>query len=108
MKLVYTHENHFIVGNIKNLIEAQDISVFIKNEFSQGAMGETSAFDCWPEIWVFDDHALEAATAIVKQSQQSTNAADWVCTHCNEKNDPAFEVCWNCNNEAPTSLNSHE
>ena len=108
MKLVYTHENHFIVGNIKNLIEAQDISVFIKNEFSQGAMGETSAFDCWPEIWVFDDHDLEAATAIVKQSQQSTNAADWVCTHCNEKNDPAFEVCWNCNNEAPTSLNSHE
>ena len=55
MKLVYTNENPFLVSNAKNLIEAEGIGTFLKNEFAQGAVGETSAFDAWPEVWIFSD-----------------------------------------------------
>ncbi|MDN2662403.1 DUF2007 domain-containing protein [Psychromonas sp. 14N.309.X.WAT.B.A12] len=96
MKLVYSHDNHFIVGNIKNLIEAQGIQTFIKNEFTQGAMGETSAVDSWPEIWVFDDNDHQQALAIAMQSQQSADTPDWVCNSCNESNDGSFDFCWQC------------
>jgi len=96
MKMVYTNENHFIANNVKNLIEAQGINTFIKNEFSQGAVGEISAFDSWPEIWVFDDSDFERADEIAKSSQSSGLSVDWVCNSCSEKNAPSFEICWNC------------
>ena len=101
MKLVYSHENQFIVANIKNLIEAQDIKVFIKNEFAKGAMGETSAFDCWPELWVFDDQDYQKAIDVVTLAQAESCKIDWVCSQCEEQNDPAFEVCWHCKSESP-------
>lgn len=96
MKMIYTNENHFLANNVKNLIEAQGISTFIKNEFAQGAIGEISAFDSWPEVWVFDDADFDRATEIMKLSQNNSKADDWVCNNCNEKNDPSFEICWNC------------
>ena len=37
---VYSNESHFLVDNVKNIIEAREIKVFIKNEFAQGAVGE--------------------------------------------------------------------
>jgi len=99
MKLVYSNENPFLVSNVKNLIDAQGISTFIKNEFAQGAVGEISAFDAWPEVWVFNDENLERALEISKSSQDIIKGVDWTCLSCSEKNDPSFEVCWNCQNE---------
>jgi len=96
MKMVYTSENHFIVNNVKNLIEAQGISTFIKNEFLHGAVGELSSFDSWPEIWIFEESDFERADEIVKSIQSSDLNVDWVCNNCAEKNDPSFEICWNC------------
>jgi hypothetical protein len=96
MKMVYTNENHFLVNNVRNMIEAQEINTFIKNEFAQGAVGEVSAFDSWPEVWVYDDADFDRAAEITKESQVVNKAADWVCNHCSEQNDPSFEVCWNC------------
>jgi hypothetical protein len=101
MKLVYSHENQFIVGNIKNLIEAQDIKVFIKNEFAQGALGETAAFDCWPEVWVYNDEDYQRAIDIVTLIKVKQAEMDWVCNQCEEKNDPSFEVCWYCKSDVP-------
>jgi len=96
MKMVYTNESHFLVNNVKNLIETQKINTFIKNEFAQGAVGEISAFDSWPEVWVFDDLDFNRAVEIVKLSENSNNIADWTCKNCSENNGPSFEICWNC------------
>jgi len=57
-----------LVSNIRNIIEAQGINILIKNEFAQGAVGELSVTDSWPEIWVVNDE--EYARTI--------------------------EICWNC------------
>jgi len=96
MKMVYSNESHFLVGNMQNLIEAQSINTFIKNEFAQGAIGEVSAFDAWPEIWVIADEDYEQAIAIVNASQSVKQSEDWECPQCLEKNGAAFEVCWHC------------
>ncbi len=96
MKLVYSNENNFLVNNVKNLIDAQGISTFIKNEFAQSAVGEISAFDSWPEVWVHNDEDFERAMEISKFSQNSIKGEDWTCQSCSEKNDPSFEICWNC------------
>lgn len=99
MKLVYTHENQFLVNNIKNIIDAQGIKTFLKNEFAKGAMGEMSAFDCWPEVWIYNDADAEQAQAIIEFSQSVSTNDEWVCEHCNETNDAVFEICWNCQKE---------
>lgn len=96
MKLVYSNENHFVASNVKNLIEAQGIETIIKNEFAQGAVGEISAFDAWPEIWVVNDSDFEAAVKIAEASNQENNRADWFCRKCKERNAASFEICWNC------------
>jgi hypothetical protein len=99
MKMFYTNESYLLVNSIKNIIETQEIQIFIKNEFAQGAVGEVSAFDTWPELWVFDDTDFDRAVAIVKSSYSSKQAVDWICKNCDETNDPAFEICWNCQSE---------
>lgn len=96
MKMVYTSENLFLVNNAKNLIEAQGVATFLKNEFAQGAVGETSAFDAWPEVWVFSDSDYEYALNIIETSLSRDHAIEWVCKNCQEKNDSSFEICWNC------------
>ncbi|MDO6488573.1 DUF2007 domain-containing protein [Colwellia sp. 6_MG-2023] len=99
MKMVYTNESIFLVSNVKNLIEAQGISSFIKNEFSQGATGEISVFDSWPEVWVTNDNDFERSTKIINESQNNNEGEDWVCEKCSEQNASSFEVCWNCGTE---------
>ncbi len=104
MKLVYSNENHFLVNNAKNLIDAQEIETFIKNEFAQGAVGEISAFDAWPELWVTNDKDFEQAVAILKSSESSAKDEDWLCQNCSEENGSSFEICWNCQNTNPLKV----
>lgn len=99
MKLVYTHENRFLVGNAHNILTQAGIRVVWKNEFASGGIGELSAFDAWPELWVVDDTDQPQATAILKNMLTAADAPEWVCQKCNENNDAAFEVCWNCQAE---------
>jgi hypothetical protein len=96
MKMLYSNDNSFLVSNLKNIIESHNISTFIKNEFAQGAVGEISAIDSWPELWVLNDADFDQAMEIVESSQSSIKGEDWLCKNCSEKNDPSFEICWNC------------
>ena len=99
MKKIYTHDNTFIVHNVKNLVEAQGIEVFLKNEFAQGAVGEVSVFDAWPELWVINDSDYDRALAVVNATQQANMAADWVCDNCGEVNAASFDICWQCQHD---------
>jgi len=99
MKVIYTNENSFLVNNIKNIVEAQKIPVFVKNEYAQGAVGEISAFDSWPELWVTNDSDFDRAMEVVKLSQKNKETVEWTCENCSETNDSSFEICWKCQHE---------
>jgi hypothetical protein len=96
MKLVYTHENRLLVGNAQNLIEQAGIAVILKNEFASGGIGELSAFDTWPEIWVVNDADYARAAEVIATALSPADAQEWICSNCAESNDAAFEHCWNC------------
>jgi hypothetical protein len=96
VKLVFTHENSLIVGNARGLLEAAGIDVVIRNEFSQGGLGELSAFDTWPELWVLADKDYQRAVALLDRSLSGRGEADWQCAACGESNGASFELCWRC------------
>lgn len=102
MKLVYTHQNGILVGSVKSLLEQASIKVEVKNEYASGAVGELSAIDSWPEIWV-SNLDEERAKIIVARLQDNTPREEWVCAVCSETNDAAFEVCWQCQAFPPIS-----
>ena len=99
MKMIYTNENRFIVANAKNILEAHDIDVILKNEHASSVVGEVSAFDAWVEIWVRNDSDYERAYKIIESSLSREGAVEWLCNICNEENDASFEICWNCQSE---------
>lgn len=91
MKMVYCCESHFLVNNVKNLLEAQEINTFIKNEFAQGEIGEISAFDCWPEVWIYDEADYERAVEITASAQHNNKAIDWICYYVLRKTPPLLK-----------------
>ena len=99
MKLIYTNENRFLVNNAKNLLENAGIEVVLRNEFAVGAAGDLSPFDAWLELWVADDSDYEKSIQVIKHSSGSDDASEWICDHCHEVNDAAFDFCWNCQHE---------
>ncbi len=100
MKLIYTNANRTLVLNVQNLLEQAGIKTLLRNEFAIGGMGELSPFDAWLEVWAVDkgDHLRARELADSAMSQQ--NAAQWICNRCRESNDPSFDYCWNCQNDA--------
>ncbi|MBR9912871.1 MAG: DUF2007 domain-containing protein [Gammaproteobacteria bacterium] len=99
MKLIYTNENRLLVGNVQNILEAHNIEVILKNEYSQGAVGELSVFDSWPELWILMDSDYEKAVKVIKNYKSKESDPEWVCSTCGESNDASFDSCWKCQNE---------
>ncbi|WP_045860268.1 putative signal transducing protein [Teredinibacter purpureus] len=96
MKLVFTHENKIIVENAKALLQEQGIEAIIKNEFASSGLGELSAIDTWPEVWILNNSQLTAATTLIEGLLAPSKGEIWQCKHCDEQNEPTFEICWNC------------
>ena len=101
MRMVYTNSNRFIVGNARNILEAQGFELFLKNEHASSAVGEISPFGTWLELWVVNDSDYDRACSALDNALSSESAPPWICTGCNEKNDMSFELCWNCGQERP-------
>lgn len=103
MKLVYTHENRYLVHNIQNLVEHADIEIMLKNEFAAGAAGDLVPHETWLELWVINDDDYDKAMNVIASSFGQDDAEEWECTQCHERNDASFEFCWNCQHNAPLS-----
>lgn len=99
MKMVYTSENRFLVNNARNIIEAEGIGTILKNEFSAGASGDIAPFDTWLELWVLNDDEYQSAFNLIERAFEQSEKSPWACTHCQEENEPAFDLCWSCQKE---------
>ena len=95
MKLVYTHEHLFMVGNVRNFLDGAGIAFVVKNEYAQGAVGELPAHDCWPQIWV-SEAQYQKALAVIECLFKDRYQTHWRCPKCQEANEPSFDVCWQC------------
>ena len=100
MRQVYTNANRMLVLNVQNILEQAGIATLLRNEFAVGGMGELSPFDAWLEVWVVHNADLERATELANSAVSQEKAAQWICNHCQEINDPSFDYCWNCQTDA--------
>ena len=98
MKLIYTNENYFLVHNIKNIVENANISTILKNEYTSSGAGELAPNETWLELWVINENDYNNAMLAIT-SAFHTHKKAWVCKNCLEKNDPAFEFCWQCQSD---------
>lgn len=95
MQMIYTHENRYLVLNLKNVLENAGIEVMLKNEFAGGGAGELAPIETWLELWLVNDGDYDKARALIADIGEP-QGKDWLCPNCGEHNGAAFEVCWQC------------
>ncbi len=102
MKKIYTHDNMFIVHNMKNILDNAGIETELRNEYAAGASGDLAPLDTWLELWLVHERDEAIATTTIKNTLSSTDTTVWTCTHCQESNESSFEICWQCQKEKAT------
>lgn len=93
---VFSHEDRFLVQQVKDLLDQKEVACFIKNEFASGAIGELAPFDCCPEVWILDEEWEPKAKLWIAQLAAESGTQEWHCNSCGEDNDGSFELCWQC------------
>jgi|TARA_B110000914_G_scaffold9433_1_gene7704 hypothetical protein len=96
MKLVYSHPNPMILGNMSSALNEIGIETEIRNDILGGAIGEISPGETWIELWVVRKTQAEAATARIKEILEQPERDDWLCNQCQEPNPATFDLCWQC------------
>jgi len=98
---IFSHDNIFIVHNIKNILNAAGIITELRNDLINSAAGELPPTEVWPEIWIMPEQQQKAEALIKLAMQGDPSRTSWFCEDCNESNEPAFELCWHCGAEGP-------
>jgi hypothetical protein len=85
------------VGQIRSLLESNDIHTFVKNEFTSGVVGEVPFVEACPQLFILDEADLVRARRLIQQAEgDSVAAADWTCSQCQSEVEGQFGQCWNC------------
>jgi hypothetical protein len=98
MKKVYTTKDPLMIGHLKNVLATFDIKCITKNYDLSSAAGELPPIECWPELWVVDDHRHAEAEAILKKTLAPLKSVkkSWHCAGCEEEIEGQFSECWKC------------
>ncbi len=96
MKLVYSHPNSMILGNMSSALNQEGIETQIRNDILGGATGEIAPGDTWIELWVVNEAQAETAAQRIKERLEQPERDDWLCNHCKESNPATFDMCWQC------------
>ena len=106
MKKVFTDEFISWVSQAQQILEANGIECFLKNEFLSSAGGEVPFFENWPELWIHRDPDFEQAQALLQPLRDARRGLDetetmpeWVCEHCQQSNEGHFAICWSCGHQ---------
>jgi hypothetical protein len=98
MKKVYTTKDPLMIGHLKNVLATFDIKSITKNYELSSAAGELPPIECWPELWVLDDHRHAEAEAILRKTLAPLKSVkkSWQCVGCDEEIEGQFSECWKC------------
>ncbi|HEY7316378.1 MAG TPA: DUF2007 domain-containing protein [Candidatus Binatia bacterium] len=98
MKRVYTTKDPLMIGHLKNVLATFNIRCITKNYDLSSAAGELPPIECWPELWVVDDHRYDEAAAILKKTLAPLKSVkkSWQCRGCGEQIEGQFSECWKC------------
>ena len=102
MQRLYTCDSLPEARQLSELLRGAFIECLIKNEFLSGALGDLPPNECWPEVWVVEDHQFDKARALLDayraSEQDAASGVPWRC-QCGEVHDSQFSACWKCGHE---------
>ena len=86
------------LGHLENLLRQAGIFVEKRNQFAAGGLGELSAIDVMPELWV-EANVYPRAEVILQQLNAQREQSDdrlRTCPNCGEQVEGQFSQCWQC------------
>lgn len=97
MLKLFSHDDRFLIQQLRSELEQAGIPHLIKNEYAGGAMGELPWQDTQLEIWLVDEAWYDKAARIVSGlNHTATTPGRWRCEACGEENEGHFDLCWKC------------
>lgn len=97
MKKVTSADSLVTVSHYKNLLQAEGIDAFIKNEHLGSILGEMPFQEVWPELWVRKDIDFDRAKQLIDENILDESPKEpWTCQACSNDNEGQFSACWSC------------
>lgn len=97
MKRIFSSPNLVEVHHARNLLEAEGVRTFLRNELLAGAMGELPFTECQVELWIADGSDAVRAERVLREGRvrDAGKGVPWQCI-CGEKLEAQFGQCWRC------------
>lgn len=89
-------ESAFTIQQYYDALQSQGIACLIRNQFISGAAGDLPIQDTQPELWLMNKDDLVIAKKVLEEITASGEDGEWVCSSCHEPQEPAFNLCWQC------------
>ncbi|AXR07518.1 putative signal transducing protein [Salinimonas sediminis] len=100
MQKLFGSDDRFLIQRLRSELEAAGIPYLMKNEYVAGAVGELPWHDIQQEVWLIDESWAHQAGKVVESLSGDGRCfcenSDWQCSQCNELNEGAFAICWQC------------
>ncbi|RYD18475.1 MAG: DUF2007 domain-containing protein [Verrucomicrobiaceae bacterium] len=96
MTEIYRNHDSATVGVLQNLLEANGIKTYQRNEH---ASGTTAVVDVYPALCVMDEADVERAVQLVRgytEVPRDEFGPELTCPKCGETSPGNFDACWNC------------
>lgn len=86
------------IHHLKNVLEAEGIRCFLRNELLARLAGEIPFTECALELHLRDEADRWRAERILEDWRRSRPVASepWICPGCGEKLEGQFTTCWQC------------
>lgn len=86
------------INHYKNLLQAEGIPAFIKNEHLGSIVGDMPFQEVWPQLWVENDLDYDRAVQLLDKQEvmDESPRSPWRCKKCGTEIEGQFSACWNC------------
>jgi hypothetical protein len=102
MTPLFTSLNLLEVYHLKNLLAAEGIASFVKNEMLSRLAGEIPFTECAPQLCLARESDRPMAEQILAGFRRTpVRGPDWTCRDCGEHCEGQFSDCWRCGTPRP-------
>ena len=92
------YPDQFQAEAIRLRLEAAGIQVIVTGTDAATALSMGGAgTDRLVRVEVAESDYEQAKKLLIEDEKRLESASAWICSRCDEQNEPAFEVCWGCN-----------
>jgi rubrerythrin len=104
MTLLLSSLNALEIHHLKNLLEAEGIRCWVKNELLSRLAGEIPFTECALELHLLRESDRPRAEAVMEAWRSAPPLAGrWTCAQCGEALEGQFSACWRCGAPRPSS-----